>query len=374
MANLLDAFEPHRTATGQPQEQGAALRIVPAQPTGTPPNTVWMGPELGYLYYTGSQPKADDLVAVVGIQGAQVVMLRETPPLRDPVIVSGCKCRCQAGVGTIFTVISNVSSQRLSHVVAFGVPDFPVQQFFGHEETFRIVGLAVDRLTPFTLYLLDDRRSLFNKVTDASPLQQVPENSYYTVVQLDLVGDTYAATASYTLANPGVPGSIIFTLDPVEDLIRNQLDPPSIYPGNPLSVIDSQLHVTMNRAPARYQRLEAGVLVTHTLTLDGDPYAKGLRGRIVQVRDRPAKRQLRYAIAWAGSDSFDDAKPGAAFEVLEFNDADEITARVTDAALISPFQLANNCNRLVVLQSDRYGRTANDLGGTALPREADEEA
>ena len=270
-------------------------------------------------------------------------------------------------------VLNEIGDSRLSHVVAIKAPEATVYSLFGQAETVDIRGIAVDSEAPNTLYVLDDRRSLSNKVTNASPSQVILADSYYTVVEYTLTAGVYAASNTYVMTNPGLPGNIIFTLDPVEEIILNQLDPPSIYPGNPLSVVKGLLHITMNRAPARYQRLEGGILVTHTLTLGGTPYAKGLRGHIINVRDKPANRALRYCISWAGDINFDNAKPGAAFEVLEFNEADEITRRVTDAEILSPFQLTSVCNRLVVLNSTSYGRTANNPNTTPLPRTTGEE-
>jgi hypothetical protein len=351
---------------GKPRaEPLARSRRLPSQPANTPSDKVYGGVDLGFIDWQGERPGAGDEVVILSEGGRKLALAgQNVAAMTAPTFGSLCRCKCAGTGGTIFWGNPIHTGPYLLVMDATGA----IQQTLNPPELYRVAGLAVDAAEPHTLYVLDDRTRLDNFRTDASPDDQVAGTSTYALHTFTQSGGSYSWAGVVELADPGLPTSPFFVseLDWVTNSAADgQLDdPPATYPTNCMAVIDGVLHLTMSLLPARYLTFDGASFTTHNLTLGGANYAKGLRGMIVTGLAKPGKAPLRYVLAWLGFGGFAEDGSGS-YEVLQINEADEITKRLTnDEALKSPTALAVVCNRLLILNTHYYGRTEDGGSGS----------
>lgn len=351
---------------GKPRSRPLAVtRRLPSQPADTPQGKVYGGVDVGFIDWSGERPQAGEEVVIMDDSGRKVALGGQTPSaMRAPTFGQGCTCRCRVTGGTIFWGNPIHTGPYLVIMDADGT----IRQTLNPSQMYRIAGIAVDPVSPYTMYVLDDRTRLNNFRTDASPNSQVAGVSTYALHTFTQSGGTYSWSGVVEMANPGLPATPFFIneLDWVtESAAGGQLDdPPATYPTNCMTVLDGVLHITMSLLPARYLTFNGSSFTTHNLTLGGANYNKGLRGMIVRGIEKPGKPVLKYVLAWWGFDGFAEDGSGG-YEVLQFNDADEITKRLSnDEALKSPTALAVVCNRLLILNTNFYGRTEDGGSGS----------
>lgn len=316
-------------------ELWARDRLVPAQPTDTPPEKLFVGSDIGYIDYMGVKPQPGDLVAIVGQHGQRAAFLQSPlHAMHTPTFSGGCLCRCPASGGIAFYM---QSSCRNSVILALDATTGAVLQVFGLGDLWYGRGIAVDNNTPFNLYVLDDRRILHKPILTTA---LTPTRGYFTVVTFSISSGQYHATTYTDMADPlpppaspaGFPGIGIETQDQ---------DPPG-FTRQSLSIIQGVLHLTMYKAPARFLTMSGGVFTTVSLTSGGSPVNLGLRGQIVTISDQPANKLNRYCIATDGTNYF----------VLQFNEAGVVTAQLSIDAEPQPAQLATVCNQMLILSTD----------------------
>jgi len=310
-------------------------RTVPAQPAGVPPGKVYLGSDIGEIDYTGEKPQPGDQVLITGPTARRTVHTgQRVPPLTNPVFSGGCLCKCPGLNGVAFYM---GSVGRASAILAIDTQTGGLSAVFGMSDLLFGRGIAIDPLTPYNLYVLDDRRILREKTVVGTP---VPARGYFTLVTFELSAGAYGASAYHNLTDPfPLPSSIVDY--PGITVETQDTDPPN-FNTQCLSVIDHIPYLTLYNTPARYLTLNGGTFTTHTLQLDGSPYSKGLRGQIVTVPNRPAAHNRRYAIATDGVD----------YEIVQFTEADEITHVYTLSNDPIPRQLAAVCNQLLALHGN----------------------
>lgn len=339
MPNLADALT---RVTGLPDKGGEtpATVLLPPQPPGVPAGKLFLGDGLGYAPHTGERPAAGDLVVVLAGENRRVALAgTSAPPLREPVFpFSECKCKCPGTNGGIFYLSF---AENTPVIQAFDADTGTLQQLFGQQDlgygagAIVVGSLAVDPEPPHNVYVLDDPRAYFTVLTDLTPTVR---RAYFGIATYAVSAGAYVFSSFAELTDPYTPGPH----DPLNPSIEP--DPPAI-PGNCLSVLGGLPVVTMLNAPARYLSLDGGIYTTHTLTLNGSPYASHLRANIVTVKDKPANRNLAYVLAT------DDT--GSAFELLEFDPgSDVISRRVALNLPAKAKQLASVCNRIMILATD----------------------
>ena len=328
---LINQFTPGKRMTPAAPAL-AQLRKVPFQPSDTPADKLFMGAELGFVFFAAQQakPRPGDVVTVLGTPGNYVALAAEAPVQRNPIFSPGCRCACPSSAGLAF-YLSSVARNSLVHVL--DATTAVVKQTFGLADLWFGRGLAVDPDLPHDCFILDDRRVLRTIQTQANPSSS---RNYFWLVKFALSGNQYTL-ASYTgLTDPDATSTAFLDTETADT------DPPN-FTTNGLSVIDSNVELTLFNAPARYLRLVGASLVLHSLTQGGSPYAKGLRGNLVAVEAKPAPRQRRYVIATAGG----------TYEIAEINATDEVTRTFTIDTSPRPRQLASVCNRLLILCSNQ---------------------
>jgi hypothetical protein len=357
---------------GQPRvEPLARTRTLPSQPADTPANKIYGGVDLGFIDWSGEKPVAGDQVIILA-DGARKVALSgsNVPAMRAPTFGGSCKCNCKGTAGTIFWGNPIQTGPYLLIMDPTGV----IKQALNPSQIYRIAGIAVDSASPYTLYVLDDRTRLDNFRTDASPDDQIAGTSTYALHTFTQSGGTYSWASVTEMADPGLSSEPFFFSE--IDWVTNSAadgqldDPPAAYPTNCMSVINGLLYITMSIRPAHYLTFSGGAFTTHNLTLGGTNYNKGLRGMILTGLEKPGKAVLRYVLAWWGYGGH-AADGSGGYEILQFNEANEITKRLSDdTAMKSPTALVIVCNRLLVLNSNWYGRTesggSGDLNGSFI--------
>lgn len=323
-------------------------RILPAQPSGTPSGAVYCGIDLSFLPYDGPQPQPGDVVIVMEERGRKFVRSQQAvnthvPALTSPTFSPGCRCKCLGITGLSFYL---TAVRSVTHVLAVDAASGNLSQLIGRNElgygvsnaSTNAAALAVDSAAPHDLYVLDDRRGFETFRTDASP---TAKRGYFGVARFIVSGGQYQF-ASYTpLLDPYTPGPH----DPINP--TTEPDPPAI-PGNCLGIPDGIPLITMQKAPARYLAVAAGVVTSHTLNSSIANLA--LWGNIVRITDLPAKKARRYCIGLDGTDHY----------LLEFDPTTDTVSRfftLTPNAGAVPKQLAVACNRLLILYGtlDTFG-------------------
>lgn len=309
---------------------------LPAQPTDVPPGMVWAGPEDGLVPYSGTKPRPGDLIAIVGGTARRFVtsgMAGEA--MRWPTFSGGCRCQCPGNAGL---VVYSSSCRDTANLIALDAVTGDVLQFFGMNElgtigglvningftSFQSVAVAIDPVSPYDLWAVDDRRFWLTRRLDSAP---TAVRGYFTLVRYEITAGQYVATDYVDLDDPGTTGG-------------TPNDPPA-FGTNFLSVLNGLPVISLQNSPARYLSASGGVITEHSLLLDGSPYDRGLRGNIATVTQAPARASRHYVM---GTD-------GSGFEVIEFNDNDEVTRVLPITGMDFPFHLAAFCNRLLVLNA-----------------------
>lgn len=333
MGNLYELLtDPDRD---RPEEPFVRQRVVPLQPGVVTPGRVYMGSDLGEVEYTGEKPRPGDLAMITGTTARKIAHTgQQVASFREPLFAGGCRCRCPGPGGLVF-YLSFARQTATVHVINGTTGE--LLRLVGRKElgysgtgSTYSAAVAVDPEPPHNLYVMDDRRLYTRVRTNDDPDLA---RGYFGVATFVVSGGEYVFSAWNPLDDPVDP---LISIPPVET------DPPAI-PGNCLSVIDGLPLVTMRESPARYQSLSGGIFTMHTLTLNGSPYVKKLRGNIVSVEDRPARRNDRFVIA-----TTDDAT----FELVQFNGlTDEIRTVIPVEIPATARQLATVCNRLILLSA-----------------------
>lgn len=314
-------------------------RILPAQPSGTPVGAVYCGVDLGNLPYAGLQPQPGDVVIVMEERGRKFVRSQQAvnthvPALTAPTFNPGCVCKCPAGSGIAFYM---QSSARNSFIMAIDALTGALVQVFGLGDLWYGRGIAVDNSAPYDLYVLDDRRILKKIITTTAPN---PTRGYFTLVKFVVSGGQYVVSTYTDLVDPfPTPASVADF--PGIGFENQDQDPPN-FTRQGLSVIDGLPHLTLYDAPARFFTFSGATITTVSLTQNGAAVNLGLRGQIVTIPDRPAKKGNRYCIA----------TDGASYQLLQFTAAGLVTATLPLDAEPQPAQLATVCNQLLVLSTD----------------------
>lgn len=313
-------------------------RRLPAQPPGVPAGQVWAGPDDGLVPYSGVKPRPGDLIFVHGgVAQRYVTSPLAAQPLRWPTFVAGCRCRCLAATGTAF-LLSYIRSTPVVLALEVGTNTVTTRALFGTTDSWLGRAIAVDTASPFDLYVLDDLRYLHTPAN----IGDTTTRAYFDVVRFRLTGGAYALLDRVALVDPSPTTITTSFSEPLMTDPASDTDPPS-FRTNCLSVVEGVPLVSLHKAPARYVAIEAGVPVTHTLTLNGSPYAKGLRGNIVTVPDRPARRTDRLVLACdAGNVNF---------VLLRFNTSDEILEVLDLGAFSAPRALSPTCNQVLALNT-----------------------
>lgn len=320
--SLLDSFEPSR---GQKAKRPSFVqrRQVPLQPGDVPPDKVYLGVEIGMVSFTGERPKPGEVVTVLFDEGNAMAFAVAAQPERNPIFAGDdCRCRCpgETSGGQIFFL---TDAQHTSNLIVLSGDTGAALYFSTLPEVFSAVGVAVDFTTPHVLYILDNRSTTRNLEAD-SIVSQTASNWYWM-----LKYNRNSEATGYTFAAAEVMSGFATT------------DPPASSSSNPLSVIDGAAWITMQNAPARIQRWSGSGFTTLALTQGGSPYARALKGQVVQIPDRPARRDRYYVLG----------QSGGVWEVIEF-DADGVVSSVlTSAEFTSPRALLSVCNRLYVFQA-----------------------
>jgi hypothetical protein len=329
--SLIDAFTPKL-----PQSQPfVRTRRVPSQPAAIA-GKVYLGSDIGFVDYQGPKPRAGDLVHVTGSPGHYVATSGQAvPPITQPTFSPGaCECKCASAAGVAFHLSS---VRRTSCIVAVDVETGTVLQLFGLGDLMWGRGLGVDSKSPYSLYVLEDRRMLTaNSGTITEP--NTPRE-YFTVVKYVLSGSQYQRNSYAYLTDPS-PDTLSSQSIALE---TNEANPPN-FTRNGLSVFNDVAWLTMYTSPARILKIANATITTLNLIQNGDNYSKGLRGNVVSVSDKPAKATNFYVIA-ANSGNTE-------FELLQFNELGEISNILSLPSDPEPAQLASACNRLFVLLTD----------------------
>jgi len=343
----------------------ARMRLLPSQPANTPSDKIYGGVEVGFIDFNGEKPVAGEQIVILQEHGRRVALTgQQAAPFTAPTFATPCRCNCAGTAGTVFW--GNVI-QTGPYILVMD-PTGAIQQAINPPELYRIAGIAVDPETPYSMYVLDDRTRLNNFRTDASPNDQVAGVSTYALHTFTQAGGVWSWSSVVEMADPGLPTTPFFVSEidwVTTNAASGQLDdPPAAYPTNCMSVIDGVLYITLSLRPARYLTFSGGVFTTHNLTFAGVNLDKGLRGMIVTGLARPGKSALRYVLAWWGYDGFAEDGSGG-YELLQFTDANVITKRLSDDnTLKSPTAIAIVCNRVLILNTNLYGRTEDGGGGS----------
>lgn len=341
-------------------------RLLPSQPEGTTPDRVYAGSDIGEIAFTGERPEAGDFTVIVGQAPRAVALSPQTPGLSAPLFGNSCRCKCGSGLGTIVWSCPIHSGPYLLLIDSGGT----IRQAISSANIFRIAGVALDPNPPNNLYVLDDRTRLTNWVPINSMVSQTPGISTYVLHTFQLAGGSYVWSSLVEMADPGLPVEPFYindlqwvTFGPTSALT----DPPATYPTNCMSVIEGQVYIPMSMRPARYQVWDGSSFTTHSLSLNGQPYNKGLRGTILTGIGKPGRPTTRYALAWDGYGGRSDiANPTfypLGYEVVAFDTNDNVIQRFANTEeLLSPTALMLICNRVFVLQATSYGRIETGTG------------
>lgn len=343
--SLLDAFTPKI----DPSPPFVRTRRVPSQP-GSIAGKIYLGSDIGFVDYQGKKPRPGDLVHVTGSPGHYVATTGQAlPSITQPTFSpGGCRCKCPAATGVIFyTSIPHESSPILAYDSETGT----LLQVFGKTECWYPRSLAVDQQEPYTLYVLDDRRTL---QIASNEEESDFHRDYFSLVRFQPSGGSYSYLSQTAIPDPF--GELSDDDDqpnlawPYEDL-----DPPDFL-RNCLSVKEGVPLVTLYKPPARFLEIDGATITTRTLTLEGDSYNKSLRGPIVSIPDKPAKRNTFYVLACTATEVVEESVTTIVItepELLQFNTAFEIIKRFDLSARFTyPVQLATVCNKLFILDSE----------------------
>jgi len=327
----------------------ARSRRLPVQPDEVPSGHVWVGPNDGFVPYSGVKPRLGDLIVVHGGLARRFVTSPVAhQPLRWPTFVGGCQCRCPDPDGITLTLAQVVGVAQGLVVDALTAE---LRQIVGANELGFANGSATsggaavtfDTVAPWDLYALDDLRGYQQWVNDQ---QTTRSRRYFSLIRWRVSGGQYAVLDRYALTDPYSPGLTDPTAPAAEP------DPPAVEAGGScLAVHDGVATVTLLNAPARYLRITTmSAQETRTLTRDGDPYDASLRGNLVQVTQTPGRTADRYVLARQGGGAT------TLFRLLRFNAEDAITGVVDLGTYnlavptpIAPVQVVVACNQLLVL-------------------------
>lgn len=339
--------------TGNREEALSTTRqvFVPSQPANTPSDQVYLGAGVGFAAYVGEKPQAGDLATVQGVGTGRPVAStgQRVPAMRVPTLGGvRCRCKCPSAAGVAFYL---AFAKQTGVVHAIDAVDSTLRQLIGRTElgyasnespsgpvfTTRTASVTVDPDAPHDLYVLDDRRN-FRSHGLLPPT--APSRGYFTVLRFEVVAGAYVFADTVNLTDP-FPVTV-----PI-----SEPDLPAV-PGNCLSVIEvGTPAVTVTAAPARYLKQVGATYVMRALTLNGNPYAVGLRGNIARVPQRPASSGKRYVLGTVDN---------LVYQVIEFDVATDAISRVIPLATVAPAkQLVALCNRLVVIEGvlDSFGST-----------------
>jgi hypothetical protein len=314
-------------------------RILPAQPSGTPVGSVYCGIDLGFLPYDGPQPQPGDVVIVMEERGRKFVRSQQAvnthvPALTAPTFNPACLCKCPPGLGVAFYM---QSAARNSFILALDALTGSLVQVFGLGDLWYGRGIAVDNSAPYDLYVLDDRRILKKVITTTAPN---PTRGYFTLVKFVIGGGQYGVSSYVDLVDP-FPTPLAISDFPGIGVESQDTDPPN-FTRQGLSVIEGTPHLTLYNAPARYLTFTGSTISTVSLTQNGAAVNLGLRGQIVTIPDRPAKKANRYCLA----------TDGTGYQLLQFGTTGGVSATLALDAEPQPAQLATVCNQLLVLSTD----------------------
>lgn len=321
---------------GQATKPLAIQRLVPSQPVGVAPGKLYIGSDYGEIDYTGEKPRAGDMVIITGTTAKRMAMSGQVlGGLRAPLFNNPCVCRCGSNTGIAF-YLSFSKDTPVVHVI--NLEGASLMQLVGRKElgyattgSFYAASIAVDQESPYTAYVLDDRRNFLTIKTNTSP---TITRGYWGISTFVISGGQYVFSTFNGMTDPYTGTTFPAAIEP---------DPPAARQ-NCLSVIEGIPLATMLKSPARYKSLSGGIFTTHNLTLSGSNYAKGLRSSIVQVRQKPASINKRYVIATSDDISF---------EVVEFIASTNVITKVIPLDLDAKAKaLATACNRLIVLSGN----------------------
>lgn len=333
---LIDHFGPPKKRPGQPDF--VQMRRVPIQPPETPLDRVWLGSELGFLQYSGDRPRPSDVVTIVGQSPNQIVIAVGSPPQRDPLFVEqGCKCKCANG-GLIFYLTPVIFTTNL--IVIDGITGDIVYRSL-LPEVLNGQGIAVDPIAPYNLYILDNRSTYQNLLTDTQPQPFLASKNYFTLVTYTLSGNSYSFSRADVLpggTNNGSPGD----------------QPPWNIYATALSVINGTVWISRTGQPARFFKWDGSAFTTVTLMQNDATVADQVLGPVIQVADKPVPKTSLF-VATQGN------------QILRFNEAGIVSESlvVTGATRISG--LVTSCNRIIAMETLDTGRTEDQgtlpLGG-----------
>lgn len=325
------------TPSPEPPPPDSRLTRLPAQPDDVPQGYVFAGSNFGHVPYSGTKPQAGDLIAVVGNTARQYV----TSPLagesqRWPTFLGGCSCKCPSPLGTVAVLeqVAGVAQVLLIDALTTDLHQIVGAAELGFQGVIGVPGgpaIAFDTATPYDLYALDDLRTYQAWVTDQQPVQQ---QSYFRLNRWRVASGQYVFLDRYNLAAPVA------------------LDPLAVQAGGScLAVHDHVVTITLLQSPARYLHvIDMTSQEMITLTRNGVPYTRALRGNFVQVIQKPGKTADRYVLARQGA--------GAAtqFELLRVNAQHVVTGVVqlgtfnlSGTTPVAPVQVVVACNQLLVL-------------------------
>lgn len=330
-------------------EPDVRLTRLPVQPDDTPSGYVWAGANFGLVPYSGVKPQPGDLIAVVGNRAQRYV----TSPLateaqRWPTFNGGCKCVCPDPAGTA-AVLSQVAG--VAQVLLIDAMTADLRQIVGAAELgFQAItgaaggpAIAFDTVEPWDLYVLDDLRIYQHWVTDQ---QTTRGRAYFRLTRWRATAGQYAVLDRYDITDPYAPS----LSDPIQPL--DEPLPPAVHAGGScLAVHDGVVTITIANSPARYLRV-TGMATQTTVTLmrPNIPYARALRGNLVQVIQKPGRGAERFVLARQG------AGETTQFELLRVSAQDVVTGVVAlgtfDLSVstpVAPIQVAAACNQLLVL-------------------------
>ena len=358
--NLIKLFD-----DDDPTDFSSRTRVVPSQPPGVPLGKVYVGGDLGWIDYTGELPRPGDLVVITGQQAQRVANSGSaTRVARAPTFTTSCRCKCPSRNGTIVWA----NPIHLGPFLVIMDQDGNFYQTINPPQMYRVAGVAVDPSPPYNLYVLDDRTRLNNFVTDTSPNNQIAGISTYVLHTFTNGGTSYTWSSLVEMTDPGLPAEPFFISE--IDWVTGQtdpqdlVDPPATYPTNCMSVINGLLYITMSMRPARYLTWNGSSFTTHHLLQNGSNYNFGLRGMVLTGMDKPATVTSKFVLAWAGFGGFSGDGCND-YAVLEIDPNDNILRVLSNpSAMKSPIALMLTCNRLIVLNSDYYGRTEDGTSGS----------
>lgn len=327
MAELVSKFERQRGTP--PAPEFAQLRRVPIQPEGLPLGRVYLGVELGFAQFSGQPPTPGDVVLVLGTPGNYVALPQEEPPQRNPIFApSACRCRCPASTtGGQLAYQNNLIFTPLLLFIDGGTGEYNYRSLL--PEALNAEGIAIDPEEPHNLYVMDNRSTYDNLVTDATPNQKDPDKNYYTLLTYQLTG------GSYVLSDVNVlPGA---------DFINGHDGEPITDICNCLSVVDGIVWITRTGAPARFFTWDGNAFTSLTLTQDGVDLDTELAGPVVRIPDKPANGNAMFVASRFG-------------DVIQFTEEGIVEALVTIENFPNLGGLVVVCNRLIAVERQAQSR------------------